>query len=83
MHVNFISALVEHDCLAAQEDVTVNLAEIGKLLGAFKWPTGKDIHTVSRRSVVATEVEYRPIGGGRLWLVTNAKAIQKAYNRFS
>ena len=39
MHVYFISALVEHDCLAAQEDVTVNFAELGKLLGVFKWPT--------------------------------------------
>ncbi|GFN93305.1 hypothetical protein PoB_001981100 [Plakobranchus ocellatus] len=74
-------AVVERDNLAGG-DVTVSFGELGKTLGTFRWPTGKDIHTVSRRRVVSTNVVHEPRAGGRSWFVTNASEIQRMFKMF-
>lgn len=42
-----ISALVEEDCRGDVKDVPVNFASLGKRLGTFYWPSGKERHTVA------------------------------------
>jgi len=70
---------VEHDCSADQTQLWVNFAELGKQLGTFRWPSGKDRHEVDRRSVIMADLSYAPKAGGRYWLVANAKEIQKKF----
>ncbi|KAK3765673.1 hypothetical protein RRG08_026149 [Elysia crispata] len=61
--------------------VEVSFAELGKSLGVFKWPSGKDIHKVARASVISTKVDIQPRAGGRLWEVTDAHKIDEKYKR--
>ncbi|GFN87573.1 hypothetical protein PoB_001407900 [Plakobranchus ocellatus] len=71
-------ALVETPSAGGQ-NVTVSFAQLGKGLGAFRWPDGKDVHPVSRRSILDADLEIEPRAGGRLWVVKNAKNIQEKF----
>ena len=61
--------------------VEVSFAELGKSLGVFKWPSGKDIHKVARASIISTKVDIQPRAGGWLWEVTDAHKIDEKYKR--
>ena len=52
MAPNFsISAEVQQESFGDQ-DVKVSFAKLGKGLGSFHWPTGNDLSTIARRSIV-------------------------------
>lgn len=72
------SAIVQSDSAPGQ-DVTVDFADLGKQLGAFKWPSGRDVHDVRRSSILETDVQFEPRAGGRSWIITNATIIQTKF----
>ncbi|GFR89135.1 hypothetical protein ElyMa_000786600 [Elysia marginata] len=74
-------ALVQEESMAGQ-DIKVVFADINKPVGTFRWPTSKTTHTVSRRSVVETSLDFEPRAGGRYWFVTNWKEIHKSFQKF-
>ena len=55
---------------------------MAKGLVLFHWPTGNDLCTVTKRSVVDFNLQFEPHGGGRYWFATSAKEIQKKYKKF-
>ena len=77
----FFSAVVKNNS-SAGADVLVSFATLGKALGAFFWPSDKDVHTVSRRSVISTNITFEARAGGRSWCITNASEIQALYKKF-
>ena len=82
MAPNFsISAEVQQESFGDQ-DVMVSFAKLGKGLGSFHWPTGNDLSTIARRSIVDFNLQFEPRGGGRYWFATGAKDIQKKYKKF-
>ncbi|GFO32659.1 hypothetical protein PoB_005916400 [Plakobranchus ocellatus] len=61
------------------QDILVSFAKLGKGLGVFYWPDDKDVHPVSRRSILNNNLDVQPRAGGRLWFVENALAIQQKF----
>ncbi|KAK3743350.1 hypothetical protein RRG08_061286 [Elysia crispata] len=76
------SSIVQHDCEKDTQDVTVSFGGRGKTLGVFTLPSGRDVHTVSRRSVVEAKLDFEPRASGRLWLIKNANSIQIKFKNF-
>ena len=62
--------------------MTVSFGGLGKTLGVFTWPSGRDVHTVSRRSVVEAKLDFEPRASGRLWFIKNANSIQIKFKNF-
>lgn len=63
--------------------VTAFVPIISGGIGSFRGPTGKDVHRVSRKSVVETSLEYEARAGGRYWVVANRKEVQEKFLKIS